>query len=324
MDKGFRASQTYDLSFDLSVADMFFTFSNHGTLCVLNEKELLFPIDYIVRENIEYWSSVPTLIAFMHKMGSLKPNVFPSIKKSIFCGEPMPRYLADAWKIAAPNSSIENLYGPTEATIWLTRYVYGGKDDTEKFINNNLPIGAPFEDHDVKLIDADDNIVEDSNRGEIVYRGPQITLGYLNDQEKTDAAFTKFKWDSKRSIWYKSGDLGFINTNGDIECAGRKDSQIKIAGRRVEIGEIEAALSYFDGTRGAVVVPLQNESQVVTGCVAFVVTNLSIADISEIRKDSEKYLDRIFFPKKIITIESFPLAQSGKIDRKALAVIANE
>ena len=211
MDKGFRSSQTYDLSFDLSVADMFFTFSNHGMLCVLNEKELLFPVDYIVRENIEYWSSVPTLISFMYKMGALKPNIFPSIKKSIFCGEPMPRYLADAWKIAAPNSSIENFYGPTEATIWLTRYVYEGQDDTEKFINNNLPIGNPFKDHDVKLIDLDDNIVEDCNRGEIVYTGPQITLGYLNDQAKTDAAFTKFTWDKKRSIWYKSGDIGCYN-----------------------------------------------------------------------------------------------------------------
>jgi len=322
MDKGFRASQTYDLSFDLSVADMFFTFSSHGTLCVLNEKELLFPIDYIVREKIEYWSSVPTLIAFMHKMGSLKPNVFPSIKKSIFCGEPMPRYLADAWKIAAPNSTVENLYGPTEATIWLTRYVYEGKDDTEKFNNNNLPIGAPFEDHDVKLIDADENIIEYPNRGEIVYRGPQITLGYLNDQEKTDAAFTKFKWDPKRSIWYKSGDIGCYNLEGALECLGRKDNQIKLGGRRIEIAEIELSLRSFDLLEDLVVVPMKDEDNRVLELVGFTMNALSAEELRAIKRKSLDNLEAIFFPKRVLEIERFPVNISGKLDRKRLVEMA--
>jgi non-ribosomal peptide synthetase component F len=322
MDKGFRASQTYDLSFDLSVADMFFTFSNHGTLCVLSEKELLFPIDYIIRENIEYWSSVPTLIAFMHKMGVLKPNAFPSIKKSIFCGEPMPRYLADAWKIAAPNSSIENLYGPTEATIWLTRYVYEGQDDTEKFINNNLPIGSPFEDHDVKLIDSDDNIVEDCNRGEIVYRGPQITLGYLNDKAKTDAAFTKFKWDPKQSIWYKSGDIGCFNLNGSLECLGRKDNQIKLGGRRIEIAEIELSLRSFRLLEDLVVVPLKDEDNRVLELVGFTMNALSAEELKAIKLKSLDNLEAIFFPKRVFEIERFPVNTSGKLDRKSLVEMA--
>jgi len=324
MDKEFRASQTYDLSFDLSVADIFFTFSSYGTLCVLNEKELLLPIDYITKNKIEFWSSVPTLINFMHKMGVLKPNIFPTIKKSIFCGEPMPRYLADAWKIAAPNSTIENLYGPTEATIWITRYVYEGLNVSERFINNNLPVGAPLQDHEVALIDVDDNLIEDTSQGEIIYKGPQITLGYLNDQEKTDLQFTKFKWDQKESIWYKSGDIGFYNLNGSLECLGRKDSQIKLGGRRIEIAEVELSLRCFPLLEDLVVVPLRDKDNRVLELIGFTMNSLSAEELRVIRLNSQGDLEAIFFPKRIYTIEKFPVSISGKLDRKKLVKIAKE
>ena len=103
-------------------------------MCVLNEKELLMPNNFI-REKIEFWNSVPTVVNFMHRTGNLRPNFSQiCIKKSIFCGEQFPEYLAKSWKIAAPNSSIENFYGPTEATIYMTRYNY-----KQQNLDNNLP-----------------------------------------------------------------------------------------------------------------------------------------------------------------------------------------
>ena len=324
MDKEFNASQTYDLSFDLSVADIFFTFSNHGTLCVLNEKELLLPINYIAKNNIEFWSSVPTLINFMHKMGVLKPNIFPTIKRSIFCGEPMPRYLADAWKIAAPNSTVENLYGPTEATIWITRYIYEGLNDSEQFVNNNLPIGTPLQDHEVELIDANDKLIVDTSQGEIIYKGPQITLGYLNDQAKTDLAFTKFKWDQQESIWYKSGDIGCYNLNGSLECLGRKDRQIKLGGRRVEVAEIELSLRSFPLLEDLVVVPMRDEDNTVLELIGFTMNTLSVEELRAIKLNSQGDLEAIFFPKRVFKVEKFPVNTSGKLDRKKLIQISKE
>ena len=234
----------------------------------------------------------------------------------------MPRYLAEAWKIAAPNSTIENLYGPTEATIWLTRYIYDGQDDTEEFKNNNLPIGSPFKDHDVKLIDSDNNIVEGCNPGEIVYRGPQITLGYLNDKAKTDAAFTKFKWDPQQSIWYRSGDIGFLNSNGSLECLGRKDNQIKLGGRRIEIGEIELSLRSFHLLDDIVVVPIKDEDNRVLELVGFTMNALSAEELKAIKVRSLDNLEAIFFPKRIFEIERFPVNTSGKLDRKRLIEMA--
>ena len=188
-----------------------------------------------------------------------------------------------------------------------------------------MPIGKSFPNMKIAIVsDELEEIVDKNQRGEIVFCGPQVSNGYLNDQSKTDEYFVRFSWDNSNELWYKSGDLGFINNNGDIECAGRKDSQIKIGGRRVEIGEIEAALSHFDITRGAVVVPIRNESEIVVACAAFVESNLSNADVGEIRKQSARFLDNIFFPKEVFFIKDFPRSQSGKIDRKALERLAKQ
>ena len=133
-----------------------------------------------------------------------------------------------------------------------------------------------------------------------------------------------FDWDVQGRIWYKTGDLGFFNSNNDLECTGRIDNQIKISGRRIEIGEIESALSAFDKTKGAVVVPLRDSAEVVYGCAAFVLVELSREDVSQIRQQSAKFLDSIFFPKKIFSIRDFPRSQSGKIDRKTLEKSAKQ
>ena len=126
---GFRASQTFDFSFDPSVSDIFFTWFKGGVLCVLPEEEKLIPTNFIKREKINFWNSVPSIAVFMGKMGHLTSNNFPDLKYSMFCGEQFPKHIADSWKIAAPNSTIENLYGPTEATIYISRFNY-----LEKFV----------------------------------------------------------------------------------------------------------------------------------------------------------------------------------------------
>ena len=318
LNPGFRASQTFDLSFDPSVSDIFFTWVAGGTLCVVPEKEMLIPTDFIIREKITFWNSVPSIANFMLKTGNLKPGSFHTLTHSMFCGEQFPVDIAKAWRLAAPNSSIENLYGPTEATIYISRYSYSKNDENQSFKNNIVPIGRPFDGHEVALIDDKAERISGVDKGEIVFCGPQLANGYLNDADKTGDSFVSFDWDIQGRIWYKTGDLGFFNSNNDLECTGRIDNQIKISGRRIEIGEIEAALSNFDKTKGAVVVPLRDSAEVVSGCAAFVLIELSREDVSQIRKQSATFLDSIFFPKKIFFIEDFPRSQSGKIDRKTL------
>jgi amino acid adenylation domain-containing protein len=324
LEKGFRASQAFDFSFDPSASDMFFTWSKGGVLCVLPEEEIMLPNEFIIREGITFWNSVPSIAGFMNKMGKLTPNCFPELRNSMFCGEQFPKHLADAWRLAAPKSTIENLYGPTEATIYISRHVYTAEETNRSFKNSIIPIGRSFPKHEFALIDESGNKLPSSEIGEIVFKGPQITNGYLHDPVKTDSVFIKFDWDKSGEQWYKSGDLGFYNEDGNLECIGRKDSQIKLGGRRIEIGEIESVLCRYPATRDAVVVPLKDANQVVIGCVAFTMNTVSKQEVEFIRKDSYKLIEQVFFPRKIITIPAYPLSPSGKTDRKQLELIANQ
>lgn len=312
LEPGFRASQTFDLSFDPSVSDIFFTWMELGTLHVLPEAEILAPSDFIVREKISFWNSVPSIANFMLRTGNLKSNSFPNLQYSMFCGEQFPAELAKAWSLAAPNSTIENLYGPTEATIYISRYNYTSENWNKKFHNGIVPIGQPFPCHSVVLIDGDNQKITDSQTGEIVFSGPQLTRGYLNDTAKTNKHFQKFSWDDSGTRWYKTGDIGFFNADGDLECIGRKDNQVKIAGRRVEIGEIESVLRKFELTKSAVVIPLRGRDDIVTGLAAFILSEITKADHTQLRIDSAKFLDSVFFPKRFFTLTEFPLALSGK------------
>lgn len=321
---GFRSSQTFDLSFDLSVCDMFFTWTNSGTLCLLSEEEKLLPSEYIRREKIYFWYSVPTLANIMNRFGVVSPDAFPSLKHSLFCGEPLTLELAEKWSQAAPNSTVENVYGPTEATIHLTRRVYSPSDLECEFSNSILPIGNPFSDHAMEVVDEQGALVEQGTVGQLVFKGPQITMGYLHDLEKTKASFVEFEWDPSGDIWYKSGDLGFNNAYGDYECLGRLDSQIKIAGRRVELGEIENVLRKYPQLSDVCVVPVRNKDRAVELLVAFTTSHLSDDEKDFIRSDSQLFLESIFYPSELITINKFPTTDSGKIDRNKLLLMRPE
>jgi len=318
LPKGFRASQTFDLSFDLSVCDLFFTWSNSGTLCLLTEEDKLLPSEYINREQIYFWYSVPTLASIMNKFGTLKDGAFPTLRYSLFCGEPLPLQLAAKWSRSACNSTVENLYGPSEATIHLTRRKLNKKDLKNKFNNGIMPIGRSFANHFIKVIDKDFQPIKDGEVGQLVLSGPQITKGYLKDSKKTESSFVKFHWDSNKHTWYLTGDLGFYNSDGDLEFFGRNDSQIKLAGRRVELGEIEYALRQYPQLDDIIVLPNRNDNKEIVSVVGFTMSQIDEDTMDFIRSDSSRLIEGIFFPRSIITISKFPTSDSGKVSRKKL------
>jgi D-alanine--poly(phosphoribitol) ligase subunit 1 len=319
---GFRMSQFHDLSFDPSVSDIFYTFCNKGTLCVVPEKEIMLPSDFIIREKLNVWSSVPSIGLFMSKMGALVHEKYPDLKIVRHAGEPFPVALAESWKSAAPNASIENHYGPTEATIDVSRYTYDPDDDCTIYNNSIMPIGNSFPNMKIAIVNNElEEILEKNKRGEIVYCGPQITNGYLNDTLKTESAFVNFKWDIEGRTWYRSGDIGFYNINGDIECVGRIDNQIKLGGRRIELGEIEVALMKSNQINDIIVVPVRNFDKSTKHLVAFTTNSVSKESWSSLTKSSN--IESIFIPKKLFKIDRFPINTSGKLNRKELEELAD-
>lgn len=322
LEIGYNASQTFDLGFDPSIVDMFLTWIKGGKLCLLNQSELLMPYDYIKREKINFWYSVPTLVKFMYKMGYLIPNSFPDIKYSIFTGEALSKELSDTWQIAAPNSVIENGYGPTEATVNISKFIYKKEYKNRKFKNNILPIGKIFDKNSFSIVDENLNKVKEGQKGHLLIKGQQIALGYINDPNKTNIAFKKMHWDQTDEIWYLTGDLAFVNESNEIEYLGRIDDQIKIAGRRVEAGEIEGAILKSNLIKDIVIVPKKDLDGSVKSLIGFTTSHISNDQKKCINKNALKYIEKLFLPSEILVIEKMPETASGKTDRKKLFEIA--
>jgi non-ribosomal peptide synthetase component F len=117
-----RFSQMFDMTFDLSLADLFVAWRAGACVCCPSQKNLINLGRFINDARLTIWFSVPSTAVFMKRLGALKPNRYPSLRVSMFCGEALPVDVARAWGEGAPNSIVENLYGPTELTIACTHY----------------------------------------------------------------------------------------------------------------------------------------------------------------------------------------------------------
>ncbi len=322
LKKEFKCSHFFDLTFDVSVKDLFLSWSNGCEIYLLQKEDIMVPIDFIIRNKLDVWASVPSVAIILDKMNFLKNNIMPSLKISMFTGEPLPKTIADKWLLSSPNSSVWNLYGPTEATVEVSGFKYNKKNNVE-YKNGNLPIGTPFNGTDFMIIDENLTPLQKGMIGEIIYTGLQITKGYLGDTQKTKKSFRIFDWDDKSRIWYLSGDLGFINDKNQIECMGRKDNQVKILGKRVEIEEIEFFFKKYTKFKDIVIIPIKVSFQHTSFLAAFTTMGFDEEYIHEIRALSKNHINDIFFPKKIFTINNFDYMVSGKVDKKNLIELYN-
>jgi non-ribosomal peptide synthetase component F len=203
-----RFSQTFDLTFDLSVHDMFLCWANGATLYPIPDKSVMAPANFINKNKITFWFSVPSVAVFMSRFRMLKESAFLSLRYSLFCGEPLPLTLAEKWQKSAPNSIIENIYGPTEATIGISHYRWV-KDIKNKSFNGIVSIGKIFSSQEYIIIDDNNKEVATGDLGELCLRGNQVFNGYLNDLEKTKEVFISLE--GKPEQWYRTGDIVFTD-----------------------------------------------------------------------------------------------------------------
>ncbi|WP_435258463.1 non-ribosomal peptide synthetase [Thioclava sp. FR2] len=317
VEVGSRFSQTFDLTFDLSVHDLFVSLSRKATLVVPSEEDLRQPGRFIQNKAITHWFSVPALAFQMRLQGALEAGAFQSLKSSLFCGEILPAPLALDWANAAPNSVVENWYGPTEATIACSQY----RVDPAMMPEGEavIPIGQPFPGMEMRVLAEDLSELPKGEIGELYLLGNQLAFGYLNDPERTAAAFVTLP-DGSRA--YKSGDRAQVGKDGALRCLGRSDGQIKLRGYRIELGEVEAALRDASGGRNALAFAWPPNDTEVRALVAAVETEDDF-DLAECRRKVETVLPAYMVPTALHAVQQFPRNSSGKADRKAvLAIIA--
>jgi len=309
---GDRCSQNFDLTFDLSVHDLFTCWDAGATLCPFAEQTLT-PAALVDELALTVWFSVPSVAMFASKLGLLQPGAFPSLRWSLFCGEALSSSLAAAWQQAANNSILENLYGPTEATIAITYYRWDPETSPAECVRGLVPIGWPFDGQQVCAVDEELTPVALGERGELCLGGSQVTRGYLNDPEKTARSFVRLKHTGDQ-LWYRTGDLVRQDERGCLFYLGRRDFQVKVNGYRVELQEIDLVLREAARTELAVAIPWPLSDGSASGIVG-VVSGSDPAHDKQIIAACEAKLPRYMVPNRIYHFPQIPLNVNGKIDR---------
>src|SRR5271163_4463254 len=309
---GDRCSQNFDLTFDLSVHDLFTCWDAGATLCPSSEQTLT-PAALVDDLALTVWFSVPSVAMFASKLGILQPGAFPTLRWSLFCGEALSASLAEAWQKTANNSILENLYGPTEATIAITWYRWYSATSPAECVRGLVPIGWPFDGQRVCAVNEDLVPVLPGETGELCLGGSQVTRGYLNDPEKTAESFIRLKH-SGDQVWYRTGDLVRQDERGCLFYLGRRDFQVKVNGYRVELQEIDLVLREAARTELAVAIPWPLSEGSASGIVG-VVSGSDPAHDKRIIAACESRLPRYMVPNRIYHFQQIPLNVNGKVDR---------
>jgi amino acid adenylation domain-containing protein len=310
-----RCSQTSELTYDVSVHDMFLCWEKGATLVNASEKDLRMPAAYIRDHALTCWFSVPSLAYQVRQQGDLVPGAFPSLRLSLFAGEALPTVIAIEWALAAPNSSVENWYGPTEATITCSRFIL----TDEAIAGDTVPIGKAYDNMELLVLDSTQEPLPDGEPGELYLSGTQIATGYLNDPERSAASFVTLPGGKQA---YRTGDRAVVNEDGDILFLGRVDNQVKVRGFRIELGEIEAALRTASSGLSAVALAWPGDAEIATSIVAAL--EVGNADTTAIRQQISTILPDHMVPAMIFCVPEFPKNASGKIDRLGLGEMLAE
>jgi D-alanine--poly(phosphoribitol) ligase subunit 1 len=312
-----RAIETLELTFDVSLHNMFTTWEAGASLHVLPASRVMSAVKFARDRQLTIWFSVPSLAGMLKQIKALAPNALPDLRISVFGGEPLPKSIVSAWQLAAPNSIIENFYGPTEVTVFCLR----------QSVTNPIPlspdrdfvsIGLPISGNEAAIVDASLAFVASGVVGELATAGVQLSDGYLNAPKLTEARFPII--DGKR--WYLTGDLAMQDSSGYFHCLGRIDNQVKILGHRVELEEIDSSLRTASKTSVVATVAWPVVDGITQGLVAFVGTQS--ADLQQIIPELKTYLPSYMVPNRIIALDDMPFNQSGKIDRQALIQLLNQ
>ncbi|WP_158529677.1 amino acid adenylation domain-containing protein [Parvibium lacunae] len=327
-----RVAQTYELTFDVALHDLFNAWWSGATLCVMPERAMLAPARFILDRQITYWFSVASFAMILQRQNVLKPNLFPALRMSLLCGEALPKATAQAWQAAAPNSTLFNVYGPTETTMELAFYRWETGVSEAACRRGVTPIGIPFAGHAHLLLDEAGVIVEGAGKGELYLSGPQIGMGYWADPARSAQSFlahltladgtllTPLANANGDYYWYRTGDLIERDENGLYHFISRADHQIKVRGNRIELGEIEAALREVTGMDMVAVLPHPIVGGVVQGLVAFVTAPPHLTG-SDIRRTLTGHLPKSMLPDEVRVLAQFPMNANRKIDRHALAAL---
>ncbi|UOX98968.1 amino acid adenylation domain-containing protein (plasmid) [Bacillus cereus] len=298
------------VSFDLTVTSIFTPLISGLLLVIYHDNEDEFILSKILKENVVTVLKVtPSHLALLN---NYSPPRVSSLRRLIVGGEDLKTSVAEKiYDLFSGKVEIINEYGPTETVVGCMIHRY----DPDLDRRASVPIGTPADNVQIYLLDKNLQPVPIGVKGEIYISGDGVAKGYLNRPDLTAQRFLSNPFISSEKM-YRSGDLAVMLPNGLIEYQGRMDSQVKVKGYRIEIGEVENALLQHKSVKDVVVVNWQGEDNS-NHLVAYIVLKDSVQNI-EIRSFISHMLPSYMIPSFFIYMDQLPLTINGKVDRQAL------
>lgn len=302
--------QMFELTFDFSVVS--YLLPTYGGACIYTipegEVKFNYALDLLEEHHLTVLFLVPSVITYL-QMYFADINE-PATRLCSFCGEALILDITNRWQKCIPNARIINFYGPTEDTVFCSYYDVNPLN--QKNLNDVISIGKAMKNGRMMILNEKGNIAKPNERGELCLYGPQLSPGYWKNPKRNEESF--FLYEGKR--FYRTGDLCFMDEDGDAMYVGRMDFQTKIQGFRVELSEIEHYSAKFLG------------ADIHSLCVAFTNklgnTEIGLAIESE-GFDTQPVLNYIKsklppyeVPTKVMFFTRFPLNNNGKLDRKKI------
>ena len=298
--------------FDVSVKDIYSAMKTGARLEIIPKPLFSQPaklLDHLCDRNITTMIWAVSALCLVTTFHGLDYRVPETVNKVLFSGEAMPMKHLKQWMSHLPEARFINLYGPTEITCNCTWHeVERGREYPD-----GLPIGRSFPNERVFLLDEENHLVTAPGmHGEICVTGTALALGYYNNPTQTESRFVQNPLvTAYPQRMYRTGDLGWYNEEGELFFAGRKDFQIKYMGHRIELEEIERALSGVEGVERACCVFDEKKGRL----TAYYVGEIEGKDI---RHTLSATLPVFMLPGTYVKLPEMPLNKNGKIDRKSL------
>lgn len=307
------------LTFDLSVYDIFGLLAVGGAVIVPDPKLSREPAEWLrlaQEHRVTIWNSVPALMGMMVEyLGNDTDKASAAdIRLVMLSGDWVSLNLPERIQNAFAPEIIVSLGGATEVSIWsIYREI---KEVLPEW--TSIPYGRALSNQTVHILDEDMKPCADGIEGEICFGGLGLAREYWADPEKTNASFVE---NDRLGRLYRTGDNGRVLPNGEIQFLGRKDTQVKVGGYRIELSDVEAALLEHDCVGQAVAKIFASDMNAEDKFLAaFVVATQESFEVNEFRDFLKERLPGYMVPARIERRDALPLTVNGKVDRKALSL----
>jgi D-alanine--poly(phosphoribitol) ligase subunit 1 len=296
---------------DASLKEIYPTLKYGATAYLIPKELFMFPlklVEFLNKYKINTICWVVPALTIISGMGVFD-KIIPKYLHTIAFGSevfPMKQFLL--WKKALPDARFINLYGPTEATGMSCYY----EVNRNFSIDDTIPIGRPFKNTEILLLNEQNQLAGEGEAGEICIRGTALTFGYYRDFEKTNEAFVQNPLNKLYpELIYRTGDIGKYNERGELLFLSRKDHQIKHMGHRIELGEIEMVISRMNGILNSCCIFDDQKKRI----ILYYTGSCSKADVVQYCKSK---LPRYMIPNLVEKLDFMPLTNNGKINRLLL------